>query len=159
MANRWGNNGNSDRLLFSWASQSLQMVTAAIKLKDTLAPWEKSYGQPRQHIKKQKHYFADKGLYIQSYSFSSPHVLTWELDHKESWAPKNWWFWTVLLEKTLESPLDCKEIKPVNPKEISPNIHWKDWCWSWSSNTLATWCIELTYQKIPWCWERSKAGG
>ena len=85
-----------------------------------LAPWKKSYGQPRQHIKKQRHYFANKGLSSQSYGFSSSHVWMWELDHKESWAPKNWCFWTVVLEKTHESPLDCKEIQPVNPKEISP---------------------------------------
>ena len=65
----------------------------------------------------------------------------WELDHKESWAPKNWCFWTMVLEKTLESPLDCKEIQPVHPKRKSVlNIHWKDWCLGWNSNTLATWC-------------------
>ena len=64
----------------------------------------------------QKHYFASKGPSSQSYGFSSSHVWLWELDHKESWAPKNWCFWTVVLEKTLESPLDCKEIQPVNPK-------------------------------------------
>ena len=67
-------------------------------------------------IKKQRHYFADKGPYSQSYGFSSSHVWMWELDHKEGWAPKNWCFWTVVLEKRLESPLDCKEIKPVHPK-------------------------------------------
>ena len=81
-----------------------------------LAPWKKSYDQPRQHIKKQRHYFTNKGLSSQSYGFSSTHVWMWELDHKESWAPKNWHFWTVVLEKTLESSLDCKEIIPVNPK-------------------------------------------
>ena len=91
------------------------MVTAAMKLK-TLTPWKESYNQPRQHIKKLRHYFADKGPSSQSYDFSSSHVQMWELDHKESWAPKNWCFWTVVLEKTLESPLDCKEIKQVNPK-------------------------------------------
>ena len=67
-------------------------------------------------IKKQRHYFANKDPSNQSYSLSSSHVWMWELDHKESWAPENWCFWTVVLEKTLESPLDCKEIKPVNPK-------------------------------------------
>ena len=81
-----------------------------------LAPWKKSYEKPRQHIKKQRHYFADKGLSSLSYDFSSSHVWMWELDYKESWAPNNWCFWTVVLEKTLDSPLDCKEIKPVNPK-------------------------------------------
>ena len=81
-----------------------------------LAPWKKSYEQPRQHIKKQRHYFANKGPSSQGYGFSSGHAWMWELDYKESWAPKNWCFWTVVLEKTLESSLDCKEIKPVNPK-------------------------------------------
>ena len=90
-----------------------------------LAPWSKSYDQPRQHIKRQRHYFDDKGLSSQSYGFSSSHVWMWELDHKEGCVPKNWCFWTVVLEKTSESSLDCKEIKPVNPiklllKEISP---------------------------------------
>ena len=75
-----------------------------------------SKDKPRLHIKKQRHYFAGKTLSSQSYGFSSSHVRMWELDHKESWAPKNWCFWTVVLEKTPESPLDCKEIKPINPK-------------------------------------------
>ena len=81
-----------------------------------LTPWKKSYDQPRQHIKKQRHYFANKGLSSQSYGFSSSHVWMWELDYKESQAPKNWCLWTVVLEKTLESPLDCKETQPVHPK-------------------------------------------
>ena len=110
----WGNNGNSDTL-FSWDPKSLQMVTAAMKI-NTLAPWNKSYDKPRQHIKKQRYYFTDKGLYNQSYDFSSTHVWIWELDHKESWAVKNWCFWIMVLEKTLGSPMDCKEIKPANPK-------------------------------------------
>ena len=81
-----------------------------------LAPWKKSYDQPRQHIKKQKHYFANKGPSSQGYGFSSSHVWMWELRYKESWVPKNWCFWTVVLEKTLETPLNCKEIQPVHPK-------------------------------------------
>ena len=87
-----------------------------------LAPRKKSYDKPRKHIKKQRHYFADKGSSSQSYGFSSSHIWMWELDKKESWAPKNWCFWTVVLEKTLESPLDCKEIKPVHAKG---NQSWK----------------------------------
>ena len=83
-----------------------------MKLKDTCSLEEK----PRQHIRKQRHYFADKGPSSQRYSFSSSHIWVWELDYKESWAPKNWCFWTVVLEETLESPVDCKEIQPVNPK-------------------------------------------
>ena len=74
-----------------------------------------SCDQPREHIKKRRHYFAHKGPSSQGYGFSSGHVWMWELDYKESWAP-NWSFWTVVLEKTLESPLDCKEIQPVHPK-------------------------------------------
>ena len=81
-----------------------------------LAPWKKSYDHPRQLIKKQRHYFSNKGPSSQSYGFSSSHRWMWELDHKASWVPKNWCFWTVVLEKTLESPLDCKEIQPVNRK-------------------------------------------
>ena len=88
----------------------------------TLAPWKKSYDQTRQHIKKQRHYFANKGLSSQSYGFSSSHVWMWELDREESWAPKNWCFWIVVLEKTLESPLDCKEIQPVHSEGDQPWI-------------------------------------
>ena len=80
------------------------------------ALWKKSYCQPRWRFKKQRRYFANKGPSTQSYGFSSSHVQMWELDYKESRAPKNGCFWTVVLEKTLESPLDCKEIQPVHPK-------------------------------------------
>ena len=87
-----------------------------------LTPWKESYDQPRQHIRKQRHYFVNKGPSSQNYGFSSSYVWMWELNYKESWAPKNWCFWTVVLEKTLESPLDCKEIKPVHPKGNQPWI-------------------------------------
>ena len=82
-----------------------------------LTPWKKSYDQAGQHIIKQRHYFANYGPSHQGYGFSSSHAWMWELVYKESWAPKHWWFWTMVLEKTLESPLDCKEIQPVHPKE------------------------------------------
>ena len=85
-----------------------------------LAPWKKSYDQPKQHIKKQRHYFANKGSYSQSYDFAGRHIWMWELDYKESWVLKNWCFWTMALEKTLESPLDWKEINQWILKEISP---------------------------------------
>ena len=99
-----------------WAPNSVQRVTAAMKLKDTYS-LEESYDQPRQHIKKQRLYFANKGLSSHGYGFScSSHVWIWELDYRESWVLKNWWFWPVVLEKTLESPLDCKEIQSVHPK-------------------------------------------
>ena len=125
-----------------------------------LAPWKKSYAQHRQHIKKQRHYFANKHPSSQGYGFSSGHVWMWELDSKESWAPKNWWFWTVVLEKTLESPLDCKEIQPVHPKgnqswifigrtdvEAETPILWPP--------DVKSWLI----WKRPWCWKRLRAGG
>ena len=86
------------------------------EIKICLLLGKKSNDKPRQHIKKQRHYFADKGPSSQSYGFSSSHVWMWEWDHKESWTLKNWCFWTVVLEKTLESPLNGKEIKPVHPK-------------------------------------------
>ena len=77
-----------------------------------------------------------------------------------SWVAKNWCFWTVVLENTVESHLDSKEIQPVHPKgNESLNIHWKEWCWSWSSNTLPIWYKELTHWKRRWSWERLKAGG
>ena len=90
--------------------------------------------------------------------FSSSHVWMWELDYKESWVPNNWCFWTVVLEKTLES-LGLQEDSTSQSKRKSVlNIQWKDWCWSWNSNTLATWCKELTPWKRPWCWERLMVG-
>ena len=97
-----------------------------------IAPCKESYDQARQHIKKQRHYFANNGLSSQSYGFSSSQVWMWELDYKESWVLKNWCFWTVVLEKTLESPLERKEIQPVLPMNI------QDWfplgLTGWSTN-------------------------
>ena len=93
--------------------------------------------KPRENVKKQRHHFADKGLPSQSCSFSSSHVRMWELDYKEGWVQKNRCFETVVLEKTLENPLDCKEINQLILKEISPEYSLKDWCWSWSSDILA----------------------
>ena len=113
--------------------------------------------QVRQHIKKQRHHFANKSPCSQSYGFSGSHVRMWELDYKESWVPKNWYFWTVMLEKTLESLLDIKEIQLVHPKgnqswfPIREGLMLKLQC-------LATWCKELTHLKRPLCWERLKVG-
>ena len=117
MASRWWNNGNSERLFF-WAPKSLQMLTAAMKLKDACSLEEKLW-QPRQHIKKQRHYFANKGPSSQGYGFSSSHVWMWDLDYKESK------FWRIDslncgVEKTLESPLDCRRSNQSILKEISP---------------------------------------
>ena len=136
MANRWGKSGSSDIfsflcvcvcvcVCFKAVSKSLQTVTVAMKLKKKkkkmLAPWKESYDKSRQSIKKQRHHFANKGMYSQSYGLSSSHILMWELYHK-GWALKNWCFQTVVMEKTLESPLDCKEIKLANPKRNQPWI-------------------------------------
>ena len=105
------------------------MVPAVMKLRCLLLG--RKARQTRQPIKKQRHYFADKGPFSQSYGFPSSHVWMWELDHKESWVPKNWCFWTVVLEKTLESPLDCKEIKLVNHKGNQSQI------FTWRTNAKA----------------------
>ena len=115
MANRWGNSGNSVWLYCGGLQNHCRWWLQPWNLK-MLAPWKESYDQPRQHIKKQRLDFASKGPSSQGYGFSSSHVWMWELDYRESWVPKNWCFWTVVLEKTLESPLDCKEIQPVHRK-------------------------------------------
>ena len=97
--------------------------------KRTLTSWKKSYEQSRQHIKKQRLYFANKDPSSQGYGFSSSHVWMWELNYKESWVPKNWRFWTVVLEKTLESPLDYKEA-----------LDYK-WTWVWASSRSWWWMV------------------
>ena len=125
-----------------------------------LAPWKKSYAQPRQHIKKQRHYFANKGVSSQGYGFSSGYIQMGELDYKESWLPKNWCFWTVVLEKThvvFRVPRTAWRSNQSILKGISPGCSLEE-CWSWNSNTLATWCEEPTHLKRPWCWEGLKAG-
>ena len=107
--------------LFFWVPKWLQMVIAATKWKDAYSSEGKLWPPyTTQHIKKQRHYFPNKGPSSQGYGFSSSHVRMWELDYKESWAPKNRCFWTVVLEKALESPLDCKELQPVHPKGDEP---------------------------------------
>ena len=128
-----------------------------MKLKDA-SSLEGSSDHPRQQIKKQRHYFANKGPYSQSYSFSSSHVRMWELDCEESWEPKYRCFWTVVLEKTLEFLV--LQVDPTSQpwRKSVLNIHWKDWYWSWNSNILATWCKKLTHLKRLWCWETLNAG-
>ena len=123
-----------------------------MKLKEALS-WKKSYDQPRQRIKKQRHYFANKGPSSQGYGFSSGHVGMWELHYKESWLQKNWCFWTVVLEKTLESPLDCKEIQPVHPKG--------NWSWIFIRRIdveAETTIIRLPDAKIWLIWKDLKLG-
>ena len=115
MANIWGDSGYSGWLYFFGLQNHCRWWLQPWNQK-MLTPLKESYDQSRQHIKKQRHYFSNKGSSSQGYGLSSSHVRMWELDYKESWGPKNWCFWTVALEKTLESPLDCKEIQPVHPK-------------------------------------------
>ena len=134
------------------------LKTFSIKGPETLAPWKKSYDKPRQHIKKQRYYCANKDPYSQSYGFSSGHVWMWQLNHKEGRVSKNRCFWTVVLEKTLVSPLDCKVIQPVHPKG--------DQSWVFIGRTDAEaetptlWPPDTKiHWKRPWCWERLKTKG
>ena len=158
MANKWGNNGNSDNFIFLGFKITVD-GDCSHEIKRRLLLGRKAMTNLDGILNKQRHYFADRSPSSQSYGFCSSHVWMWELDHKESWAQKNWCFWTVVLEKTLESPLDSKEIKPVNPKGNQS--------WIFTGRTYAEvgvpilWPpdVELTYQKRPWCWERVKAGG
>ena len=121
MANRQRNNASSDRLYFLGLKNHCRWWLQPWNEK-MLAPWKKSYDKPRQCIKKQRPYFADKDPSSQKYGFSSGHVWMWELDHKEDWAPKNWCFQTVVMEKTLKSSLDCKEISQSVLKETTQVI-------------------------------------
>ena len=111
IANRWRNSGNSEIFYFEGLQNYCKWWLQWNK--KTRTPWKKSYDQPRQDIKKRRHHFANKGSSSQSNGFSSGHVWMWEFNYKKSWVGKNWCFWTVVLEKTVESPLDCKEIQPV----------------------------------------------
>ena len=113
-----------------------------------LTPWKKSYDQPGEHIKKQRHYFADKDPFCQSYGFSHVWMKAehWRIDAFE-----------LCCWRLLRVPWITRSNQSIL-KETSPDIHWKDWCWSWNSNTLATWCEKLTHLKRLWCWERSKVG-
>ena len=129
------------------------------EIKRCLLLERKVYDQSRQHIKKQIHYFANKGPSSQSYGFPSSHVWMWELGHKEGWASKNWCFQTVVLEKTLDSLGQQKDQISQSWRKSTLNVYWRAWCWSWNFNTLGTWCKEPTHWKRPWCWERLKAGG
>jgi len=156
MANGRGEKWKQWQILLSWVPKSLWMVTTAMKLRGLLLGRKAMTNLTEFRFKKQRHHFADKGPSTHSYGFSSSRVQLWEMDQKEGWMLKNWCFQIVVLEKTLESPLGCN-IKPVSQRKETLNIHWKDWCWSWSSNTLAPWHEEPTHWKRPWCWERLKA--
>ena len=119
MVNRWGNNGNSDRLLLLRLQNHCKWWLQPWN-KKMLAPWRKSYDKPRQYIKKQRHYFASNGPYSQSYGFSSGHVQMWELDHKESWVPKNWCFDLWCWRRLLRVPWTARRSNQSIVKEISP---------------------------------------
>ena len=142
--------------LFSLAPKSLQMVTACHEIKRCLLLGRKAMTN-LDCILKSRDIICQ---HSQSYGFFSSHVWMWKSDHKEGWALKNWCFWTVVLEKTLESPLDCEEIKPIHSKGN------QSWIFIGGTDaeaeakvasTLATWCVELTHWKRPWCWKRLKA--
>ena len=160
MANKWGNNGTVSDFILG-GSKITADGDCSHEIKRLLLLGRKAMTNLDSILKSRD--ITKKGPSNQRYGFPSSHIWMWELDHKESWVPKNWCSWTVVLEKTFESPLDCKEIQPVHPEwnqsEYLKSVHWKDWCWSWNSNTWATWCEELTHLKRPWCWERLKIGG
>ena len=152
MTYRWGNNGNSYRLFWG-VRKSLQMVTVAKKLKGAF-PWKKSYDHPGQYVKKQRHYFANKGPSSQSYGFSSSHVQMWELDNKKGGTRKNWCPRTVVRRRL---PWIAKRSNQSILKKINPYYSLEELILK--LQYLATWCEELTHWKRSWCWERLKAGG
>ena len=158
MANRWGDNGNSDKFYFL-GSKITANCDCRHEIKRHLLLGRKAMTN-LDSVLKRRHDFAHKHPSSESYGFSSSHVWMSELDYKEGWRPNNWCFWTAVLEKTLESPLDCKEIKPVNPKGNQ--------AWIFTGRTDAASDVpilwipdgeELSYWKRPWCWERVTAEG
>ena len=135
--------------------------------KQWLQPWKKRYllfGRKAvtnldSILKSRNIPLLAKVCLVKAMFFSGSYVQIWELYHKEGFTPK-WCFWIVVLEKNLESPLDCREIKLVSPKVNQPwNINWKPWCWNWSSSNSATRCEEATHWKTFPCWKRLKAKG
>ena len=158
MANRWGNNGNSDRLYFLSVIKSPQMVIAAMKLK-TLAPWKKIMTNLDSILKSRDITLPTKAHLVKAMVF--PVVIygceSWTIKKAECWRIDAFEVccWRRLLRV---AGLQGDQASQSWRKSVL-NIHWKDWCWSWNSNTFATWCEELTHWKRPWCWERLKAGG
>ena len=142
---------------FLWGSKpkSLQIVTAVMKLKDA-TPWEESYDQPRQHIKKQRHYFVNKNPSSQGYGFSSSHVWMWELNCKESWVLKNWCFWTVVVGEDSWESLGMQSMgSQTVGHDRATKLNWTECCWttlcayfscvSSLMETFALWCLLLTF--------------
>ena len=154
MANRWE---NSDWLYFLEPQTHCKWLLQAWNWK-TLGPLKKSCDKPRQHIKKQRHYFVNKGRSSQSYGSSGSHVWMWELDLKESWILKNWCFWTVVLEKTLESlGLQGDQMSQSWRKAVL-NIHWKVWCWNWSSQYFRHLMWRTDSLGKPWMLGKTEGG-
>ena len=158
MANRWGNSGNSGWLYF-WGSRITAEGDCSHEIKRRLLLGRKVMTILDSILKSREITLSTKVLSSQGYGFSSGHVWMWELDYKENWALKNWCFWTVVLDKTLESPLDCKEIQPVHPKGNQSWIFIGRTKVEAETPMLATWFEELTHWKRPRCWERLKEGG
>ena len=151
----WQIEGGKVRDVIFLASKII-VVIAAMKLRCLLL--ERKAMTNLDSVLKSRDITANKGPYSQNYGLFSSHVWMWDQDHKEGSVLKYWCFLIVVLEKTPEIPLDCKEIKSVNPNRNQPWIFiWKDWCWSWSSNTLAIWCEELIHWKRSWCCKRLDA--
>ena len=135
--------------LFSWAPKITADDDCSHEIKRRLFLRRKAVIN-LDRILKNRHSFANKDPSSQSYDFSSSHVWMWELDYKESWVLKNWCFWTVVWRRHLRVPWTARRSNKSIQRKPVLNIHWKDWCWSWNSNTLATWCEELThYWKDP----------
>ena len=156
MANRWGNSGTSGWLYLLGLQNHCRWWLQPLK---DASPWQKSCDQPRQPIKKQRHYFVNKGPSSQVYGFSSSHVWMWELDYKERWASKNWCFWTVVLEKTLGRPLVAKSVNQSILKEISPGISLEGMMIKLKLQYFGHLMQRIDHWKRRWCWEGMGAGG
>ena len=174
MANRWGNNGNSDRLYLLGMGVGVgAKITAgddcSHEIKGCLLLGSEAMTSLNSILKSWDITLPIKVWYSQSYGLSSSHIWIWELDHKKGWQLKYWCFWTgevelfFLIFEVGEDPWEFLgnqgDQTTQSSRKSTLNIHWKDWCWSWISNSLTTWCEELTHWKRPWCWERLKAGG
>ena len=152
MANRWGSNGNSERLYFGGALKSLQMVIAVMKWKDAYS-LEKQLWTTRDITLSTKIHLV-KAMVFLGVMYGCESWTMKKAEHRRTDAFELWCW-----RRLLRVPRTARRFKKSILKEISPEYHWKDWCWSWNSNTLAAWCEELTHLKRPWCWERLKVGG
>ena len=134
-----------------------RVQSAHHKLKEPCAPWNKSYDKSRQYIKKQRHYFTDKGPYSQSYGFSGSHVWMWELDHKEGWPPKNWCFQLWCWRRLLRVPWTTKRSNQSILKENNPEYSWEGLMLNlqYSGHLMQT----ANSLAKPWCWQRLKVKG